>query len=59
MTMSLAAGGFLVPAKVYAPQTLDLSCLRVRGGDYLKEQLSDLMDRREITGCAVQHYRRL
>lgn len=55
----LIAGGFLVPAKVYAPQTLDLSCLRVRGGDYLKEQLSDLMDRREITGCAVQHYRRL
>jgi len=51
--------GFLVPAQVWAPSTVDLKGIRSRGGDFEREKLAELLDRSEITGNAVDHYSRL
>lgn len=56
----LTRRGFLSPAKVYAPPTdIDLSGIRISGGDYRRSDLAERLDRNVVTGCAVQHYRRL
>jgi len=56
----LVEDGYLSPHKVFAPPIgVDLSKLKMRGGDYAKDQLGEIMDRPAITGCAVTHYRRL
>ena len=55
---SLIADGHLVPAKVYAPSTVELKGIRSRGGDFEREKLAELLDRSQITGNAIAHYRR-
>jgi superfamily II DNA or RNA helicase len=51
----------LSPYKIYQPQQkIDLSGVTVTsGGDYNTKQLSTVMDKREITGDAVEHYLRV
>lgn len=52
--------GFLVSPKVYAPlEQIDLTGLRTRMGDYVKEDVERAVDKPKITGHAVDHYRRL
>jgi len=51
--------GYLVPAQVWAPSTVDLKGIRSRGGDFERDKLAELLDRSEITGSAVDHYVRL
>lgn len=52
--------GFLSPARYYAPpQKADLSGLHVERGDYVKGELAEVMDDGEITGDAVEHYKRI
>lgn len=56
----LTAQGYLTPAVVYGPpHAVDLSGLRTRGGDFEQEGLAAAMDRPQITGDAVSHYRKL
>lgn len=56
----LIENGYLSRPVVYAPSgDLDLSGLRVRGGDFEKGELEKRVDRPSITGCAVSHYRNL
>lgn len=56
----LIEAGFLSPYRIFAPpNTLDLTGVRTRAGDYAKDQLAMAMDRPSITGDAVEHYRRL
>ncbi len=56
----LTAMGWLSPAEVYAPKhALDLRGLKVRGGDYVNSELSEMMDKPSITGNAVEHYARM
>ena len=56
----LVKHGYLSPHKVYAPPVVaDLSKVKIRAGDYAKDQLSDVMARPSVTGDAVSHYRRL
>jgi DNA repair protein RadD len=56
----LTENGFLSPARYYAPpQKADLTGVAKRAGDYVVEQLERVMDTSEITGDAVEHYRRL
>lgn len=57
---SLTAAGWLAPSKVYVPpQIADLAALKVRGGDFRKEELAARMDKPTVTGDAVAHYGRL
>lgn len=52
--------GFLVAPKVYAPmERIDLSGVKVKMGDYVKDQLAQVVDKPKITGHAVDHYRKL
>jgi DNA repair protein RadD len=52
--------GFLTKPIVYAPKRrLNLSGIRMKMGDYDKEELLKRMDKPHITGSAVEHYNRL
>lgn len=56
----LVADGYLSPHKVFAPPIgVNLSKVKMRGGDYAKDELGEIMDKPAITGCAVAHYKRL
>jgi superfamily II DNA or RNA helicase len=56
----LQQGGYLVRAITYAPPIPpDLSGVRTRGGDFLPSDLARVMATTDITGDAVEHYRRL
>lgn len=55
----LIADGYLVePLYVGAEKLVDLSLVRTRMGDYDVRQLASAMDRSEVTGDAVEHYRK-
>ena len=51
--------GYLVPVEAYAPGTVDTSGVHVSRGDYVKREIEERVDKPTITGCAVDHYRRL
>lgn len=51
--------GRLTRPVVYAPDKMvDLSGVKVRGGDYVSGQLAQAVDKSAITGDAVKHYQR-
>jgi DNA repair protein RadD len=54
----LTESGFLAPARVFAPPTVDVSGLHRRGGDYAADESAALMDRPTITGDAISHYQK-
>ena len=51
--------GHLVPPECYAPNKPDLSKLKVRCGDFVKEGIADLMDRPQIVGDTVTHFAKI
>lgn len=52
--------GWLVPPRIIVPPLLaDLSDIRRRGGDLDPEALADALDKRQITGDAIEHYARI
>ncbi len=52
--------GYLTEAVSYgASKVVDIARARTTGGDYNVKDIQDIMDRKEITGDAVDHYRRL
>lgn len=56
----LVAGGFLVPARIFAPSGApDLSRVVTRAGDYDVSALTQVMSDRALVGDAVAHYSRL
>lgn len=58
--LELQLQGYLTPAEVYAPANLvNLSGVKIRGGDYVASELADTMDKPTITGDAVSHYSRI
>jgi superfamily II DNA or RNA helicase len=59
-TAELVSGGFLCPARLYAPPPIaDLSGLHRRAGDYAIDEAAERMDRPTVTGDAISHYQRL
>jgi superfamily II DNA or RNA helicase len=57
---SLIADGYLSPPVVYMPrQLLDMTGVRMRGGDYAVGETARRVDAPHITGDAVAHYRRI
>lgn len=59
-TRELIEAGFLVRPVVYAPEhRLDLSGVKMRGGDYAPGEAAKRVDKPTITGDAVKHYAKL
>lgn len=52
----LIDAGLLSDYKLVAPPLVETEALHMRGGDYQKEELSELMDKPRITGSAVAEY---
>jgi superfamily II DNA or RNA helicase len=46
----------LVPARVYAPSTPDLSSVHVRAGDFQKDELAAIMDKPKLVGDITEHW---
>lgn len=54
----LISEGYLTPVRVYAPPTIDCGGMRSRAGDFATSDIVDRADRVQITGDAIEHYRR-
>ncbi len=54
----LTAQGYLAPARVFAPPTVDTSGLHTRAGDFVAAEAEALLDKPAIVGSALEHYRR-
>ena len=48
--------GFLVPTRVYAPHTPDLTGVKTVGGDYVAKQLEERMDKASLVGDIVEQW---
>lgn len=56
----LIAGGWIVPCRAFAPYVPDLKGLPVgKDGDYIRQELSKLMDKAQLTGNIVRTWREL
>lgn len=58
-TSELMDMGYLCRADVYAPALIDTSKLHRQMGDFNKKELADMVDTRQITGNAVEHYAKI
>jgi superfamily II DNA or RNA helicase len=58
-TASLIEEGSLSPYRLFAPATPDLSGVATSQGDYQRGALAKAMDKPQIVGDAIGHYRRL
>jgi len=58
-TGELIAEGSLSKYRLFAPGTPDLSGVTVTGGDYQRGALAKAMDKPQIVGDAIGHYKRL
>lgn len=52
----LIDAGYLVRTRIFAPQLVDTSGLRIRMGDYVVGESEAMMDKPAITGSALSHY---
>lgn len=55
-TQQLIDWGYLSPFRVFAPETPDLSCVRVKAGEFDKGQLSDAMSDEGLVGNVVANW---
>lgn len=53
---TLVSQGFLLPAKVFVPFTPKLSGVRVKAGEYVDEDLMDVLGQGKIYGDIAKHY---
>lgn len=51
--------GFLVPAKIFAPERPNLAGVRIERGDYVESQLAERMDTPQLVGNIIEHWHRL
>ena len=54
----LTTEGYLAPARIFAPPTVDTSGLHIRMGEYQTGEAEALLDTPTITGDAFSHYRK-
>ena len=54
----LTDDGYLAPAVVYAPSTIDTSGIHSARGDFVRKELAAAADKPTITGDAIAHYRK-
>tara|TARA_R100000664_G_C2756202_1_gene144028 strand:- start:252 stop:1670 length:1419 start_codon:yes stop_codon:yes gene_type:complete len=56
---NLVHAGFLSPHKVFgAPQKINFNKIKMRGGDYAKDELAQEIIKADITGDAVKQYKK-
>lgn len=55
----LIGWGFLSPYKYFAPPTVSADDMGTSMGDYKKSDVVEAVDRPTITGCAIEHYKKL
>lgn len=55
----LIAEGFLCQPVYYGPSTVDVSGMGSGGGDFTRKDAEKAADKPVITGCAVDHYRKI
>lgn len=49
---------YLSPYKLFAPSSISLEGVHTRGGDYVKSEITKIVDKPTITGDAVREYQR-
>ena len=54
----LIAEGHLVPTRVFQPAAPNLDGVHIRRGDYVTDELAEVMDDRKLIGDLVEHYQR-
>ncbi len=54
----LVSLGALAPYRIFAPSSIDLNGVHVRGGDFARGELAAASDKPSITGDAVREYQR-
>lgn len=55
----LIDNGYLADYKLYAPSSINTDGLHTSMGDFVKSELSALVDKPTITGDAIKHYKKL
>ena len=55
----LIDNGHLAPYRLFAPDVIDTTGMKSRGGDYTYESMAEIIDKPTITGNAVRHYERI
>jgi len=54
----LIENGYLSPYRIYAPSSISTRGVHTRMGDFVKSELSELVDKPTITGCAIENYKK-
>jgi superfamily II DNA or RNA helicase len=54
----LIGGGFLADFDYFAPAEIDVAGVHHRAGEYVASELEAKVNKREITGDAIEHYRK-
>lgn len=58
-TAELTGMGYLAPARIFAPPTVDIAGLHIRAGEYVQTEVAERVGKPSVTGSAVEHYRKL
>ncbi len=58
-TRELIDSGQLSPYKAYAPSTVDMSDVKILGGDYKKDEAEKTVNKPRITGSAIAEFKKL
>lgn len=56
---ALTEAGYLAPARVFAPPTIDMSGAHTLMGEFLASETQAQVDKPKVTGCAIEHYQKL
>ncbi len=56
---NLIQGGFLCPARIYAPYSVDMSGVATNDGEYVMTQVAQRFDKPELVGDVVTHWKNL
>lgn len=55
----LIANGYLCRYRIFAPDTIDMTGVKTKMGDWEKSELAEKVDKPKITGNCVKHYKKL
>lgn len=58
-TAEAIENGTLCPFKIYAPSSIDISGVHMRGGDLARNELAAVSDKPSITGNAIAEYKKI
>ena len=53
----LTDAGYLARARIFAPPTVSTDGLHIRAGEFVQDEVKELMDKPSVTGDAISHYR--